>query len=62
VKEGAFSFNESNKLAEIIDKLLEKEDYYKKSSDICRGYIEENIGACERILSKIGQLQNKDGD
>ncbi len=61
-KEGAFSFNESNKLAEIIDKLLEKEDYYKKSSDICRGYIEENIGACERILSKIGQLQNKDGD
>jgi hypothetical protein len=46
----------------VIDKLLEKEDYYKKSSDICSGYIEENIGACERILSKIGQLQNKDGD
>ena len=29
---------------------------------IGRGYIEENIGACERILSKIEQLQNKDGD
>lgn len=61
-KEGAFSFKESNKLVDVIDKLLEKEDYYKKSSDICSGYIEENIGACERILSKIGQLQNKDGD
>ncbi|MEA5099445.1 MAG: glycosyltransferase N-terminal domain-containing protein [Bacteroidales bacterium] len=61
-KEGAFSFIESNKLVDVIDKLLEKEDYYKKSSDICSGYIEENIGACERILSKIEQLQNKDGD
>lgn len=61
-KEGAFSFKESNKLVDVIDKLLEKEDYYKKSSDICSGYIEENIGACERILSKIEQLQNKDGD
>lgn len=61
-KEGAFSFKESNELSKLVDKLLSNEDYYKKSSDICRGYIEENIGACERILSKIEQLNNKDGD
>lgn len=59
-REGAFSFSNSDKLADLIDLLLTKEDYYRKCSDICISYVSENIGACEKILSKIDELQNKD--
>jgi len=54
-REGAFSINNSNELIELIDKLLLDSDYYKKSSDICLGYINENTGACKRILSEIAK-------
>lgn len=53
---GAFSFNDKEQLTELIDKLLQNSDYYKKSSDICLRYISENNGACERILSEIKNI------
>lgn len=56
-KEGAFSINNSDELIEIINKLLLDSDYYKKSSDICLKYINENTGACTRILSKINNIE-----
>lgn len=56
-REGAFSISNSDKLVELMDKLLLDSDYYKKSSDICLGYINENTGACKRILSEITSIK-----
>jgi 3-deoxy-D-manno-octulosonic-acid transferase len=56
-REGAFSISNSDELIELMDKLLLDSDYYKKSSDICLGYIKENTGACKRILSEITSIK-----
>ena len=56
-REGAFSIRNSDEFIELMDKLLLDSDYYKKSSDICLGYINENTGACKRILSEIASIK-----
>lgn len=56
-RHGAFSISNSDELIELTDKLLLDSDYYKKSSDICLVYINENTGACKKILSEITNIK-----
>ena len=55
---GAFPVRSSEELAAVLKK-LEAPDFYEKASRAVRGYLEENKGATERILSFLKQIKGK---
>ena len=55
---GAFSVRDAEELAAVLKK-LEEPDFYEKASRAVRGYLEENKGATERILSFLKQIKGK---
>lgn len=55
---GAFCINNSKELIETVKKLLSDSDFYSKSSNTCKNYIDEKRGATEIIVNKIQILVN----
>ncbi len=54
---GAFPVNSTAELLEKIKFLTENAGAYEKASGVCRRYVEENVGATEKIIGYIGQLR-----
>ena len=52
-RKGAFSITSAAQMLEIVRLFNEQPDYYEKTCDICRKYVEENIGAVDKIIRKI---------
>ena len=59
---GAFSINNADQLKELIERLLLDKAFYNRSSDVCIKYIEDNVGACKKILSEIHMFEQKELD
>lgn len=51
-KQGGFSIISENEFADIASKLLFDEAIYKKAAEECGKYVEENIGATEKIFEE----------
>lgn len=52
-RKGAFSIRSSEEMYDIIRHFEEEPETYKATCDICRQYVAENIGACDRIYNRI---------
>ena len=55
-RKGAFSIHSHEEMAEKIRLFEENPDYYEQTCAICRQYVQENIGACDRIYGKISDM------
>ena len=55
---GAFPVRDAEELAAVLKKLQDSA-FYEKASQAVRGYLEENKGATERILSFLKQILNE---
>lgn len=54
---GAFPVKSTAELREKMKFLTEEPGAYENASGICRRYVEENVGATEKIIGFIGQLR-----
>jgi 3-deoxy-D-manno-octulosonic-acid transferase len=54
---GAFSINDYESLAEILQKLIDKQNYCKESGTKSAIYVKNNVGATSKILEKIAELK-----
>ncbi|MBR4919203.1 MAG: 3-deoxy-D-manno-octulosonic acid transferase [Bacteroidales bacterium] len=52
-RKGAFSIRSSEEMFSILRHFEEESDTYKATCDICRQYVAENIGACDKIYKRI---------
>jgi 3-deoxy-D-manno-octulosonic-acid transferase len=52
-QKGAFSIQNSTELNTALNQLLWDEDALKKSADICRKYVEKNVGSTKFIIKKV---------
>lgn len=52
-RKGAYSIRSSEEMYNILHCFEEKPETYKTTCDICRQYVSENIGACDRIYNRI---------
>jgi len=52
-RKGAFSIRSSEEMYNILHHFEEDPENYKTTCDICRQYVVENIGACDRIYNRI---------
>jgi 3-deoxy-D-manno-octulosonic-acid transferase len=50
---GAFSFNNINQYLEILDNLYNDKTFYNNAADVCKNYIQSNVGATNIILKYI---------
>lgn len=50
---GAFSITSATQMLEIVRHFNEQPDYYEQTCAICRKYVEDNIGAIDKIYEKI---------
>jgi 3-deoxy-D-manno-octulosonic-acid transferase len=57
-KGGAFSFQEASELKPLIDRFISSDISYKKSSLVCKNYIETSIGATQKILKEISNYMS----
>ncbi len=51
--QGAFSITTADQLLAIIRRFDDASDFYKQTCSICRQYVEENIGAVDKIYGTI---------
>ncbi len=52
-RKGAFSVHSAEEMQNIINQLIESEDFYNHTCRICADYVQQNLGACDKILSQI---------
>ena len=52
-RKGAFSIRSSEEMYNILHRFEQEPEAYKATCDICRQYVAENIGACDRIYNRI---------
>ncbi len=50
---GAFSISSYLEMLDIIRHFESEPSYYETTCDICRQYVQQNIGACDRICKRI---------
>lgn len=50
---GAFSITSSAQMLDIVHRFDDKVAYYDQTCAICRQYVEENVGAVDKIFEKI---------
>ena len=48
--QGAFSVNDVAELEEIFNRLMNDEALFTKASETCKTYLEEQVGATEKIM------------
>ncbi len=53
---GAFSVSTAKELEKIAVKLLTDEQYYKKTSEVCRNYVSDKTGATAVIMDGISDF------
>ncbi|MEI6455898.1 MAG: glycosyltransferase N-terminal domain-containing protein [bacterium] len=53
---GASSVKTTRELGESLTRLFSDKDYYRRASDVCRKYVEDNRGATSLIIRKIISL------
>ena len=56
---GAFSFSTQEQLNNIVNQLLNDNNFYNKTCDICSAYVNENIGATDVIVKNIFGTKNE---
>ena len=54
-KQGAFSVLSYEQMLDIVRRFEESPAYYQTTCDICRAFVESNIGACDFIYKQIFQ-------
>ena len=52
-RKGAFSIRSSEEMYDILHRFEAEPEIYKATCDICRQYVAENIGACDKIYKRI---------
>lgn len=52
-RQGAFSIHTPEEMEGIIRRFEENPETYQQTCTICRRYVEENIGACDKIFNHI---------
>lgn len=52
-QEGAFSIHSAEEMTAVIERFNNDNDYYRQTSNICRQYVETNVGAVDRIFGII---------
>lgn len=52
-RKGAFSIRSSEEMYGILRRFEEEPETYNATCDICRRYVAENIGACDKIYKRI---------
>jgi 3-deoxy-D-manno-octulosonic-acid transferase len=52
-KSGAFSFNNAETLNKYLNNLLFNQEMYNNASSVCKEYVQQNLGATEKIVSVI---------
>ena len=52
-RKGAFSIRSSNELLNVISQFADSPDYYQKVCQISATYVQENLGACQRIIDVV---------
>ena len=50
---GAFSILSYEQMLTIMNRFREDKAYYQQTCDICKQYVEANVGACDRIYNTI---------
>lgn len=50
---GAFSINNASEMLAVIQRFNNEPAYYENTCSICRGYVEENIGAVDAIYRRL---------
>ena len=50
---GAFSFDNINQYLDILNNLYNDKSFYNTASEVCKNYIESNVGATNIILGYI---------
>lgn len=50
---GAFCIHHSGELGRVFDKLMHDEVFCDQASDVCKNYVESQLGATEKILGQI---------
>ncbi len=51
---GAFSVTSATQMLDIIKRFQDKPNYYEETCSICQEYVNDNIGAVDKIASAIG--------
>jgi len=52
-QKGAFPVTDTNELNDALNKLLSDEKARKKASDVCKNYVEKNVGSTKLIIKKV---------
>jgi len=52
-QKGAFPVTDTNELNGALNKLLGDEEARKKASDVCKNYVEKNVGSTKLIIKKV---------
>jgi len=52
-RQGAFSIHSAEEMENVIRQFENTPETYQQTCAICRGYVEENIGACDKIFNVI---------
>ena len=52
-KKGAFPIHSAEEMSDTLRQFDENPDYYKETCQICQQYVQDNIGACDRICKRI---------
>lgn len=50
---GAFSINNADEMLAVLQRFNQEPSYYETTCAICRGYVEENIGAVDAIYRRL---------
>lgn len=50
---GAFSINNASEMLAVLQRFNNEPAYYENTCSICRGYVEENIGAVDAIYRRL---------
>lgn len=56
---GGFSYSQYDQLEQTLDSLLDNEELYRQSSEVCTQYLTENLGSSEKILSTVSRYIKK---
>lgn len=51
--QGAFSILSYEQMLDVMQRFMSDKSYYQQTCDICRQYVEANVGACNKIYNTI---------
>ena len=54
--QGGYSISNQNTLNAALSELFDSEELYKKASDVCLQYVQDNKGTSDKIINKVMNL------